>query len=1151
MRIDDTDNVFRPRQVLDGRWQFRTDPHSEGVAQKWFTPDAEYPNVIAVPGNWQAQGFGKENRHLRHDYQGKAWYRRSIGVPRDWSGKRIWLHFGGVSNSGEVYVNGRRAGVAETFITPYEFDITDLVELGAQNTIACCVDSTGPAPVGMFNFIGRWGGLYRDVYVEARPEPAIDDVFVIPDVTSRTAQARVVIRRTTPGPPWEGRLSVRIIPVTAGESYIGSTPMQIAEAETESEPAVVDICIDDMRPWSPEDPFLYNVLVSLSAEGRPVDAVRDRFGMRQLDTTANGVLLLNGKPYFIRGIGDDTVEVITGTSSTDKQVHVERIKRAKQFGFNGCRFLSHTPSKEFFDAADETGFFVMASGEIYHRIKDVIPLLKGQVARVVKCHRNHPSWYAWSAGNEIFECRGPDPDQDWIDYVQYAHDTFKALDPTRLFVASDGVDLFPTDVITLYSRFGEPSKYGQPYDGCISEVSYFRRALSDTQITELAGRDKQYADLVRTMRPSAYWRLNERVPGVAADSSGNGNDGVYDPSMTSDDLGLPGVVDSSDGFRSMAVSAKRRGVNLQSVARSAFASGDDPFSVSMWVRPSGLGTGDHRTMFSCGTHSSHRGFLISEHGHLSSAKVTVGRYMESFLTSSGSVVAGEWNHVGFTYDGTTCRLFLNGELDSSQQLKLEVVQDDARIGRLITDDIGQSSTYQSRPHIWHEFNNQYVGPFPDISLKDRYTGVFRDHNCLSFHESQFAELGLLDRYQEVRQRSLSRFQLHLKTIFEAARKSKTLDGYGYWCMTDYPGNVEGDQVSLGIFNSLYEPDKFLSPEPMLPFNSATVLLSDVDEDTAVIAAGKPRRTALSISHYGQSPIVDGNLTWRVVSNGSAVQQGIVGPIDIPVGYVGEIATIEIGPLHTEEASKVALCVDLCSSEVHQHNQWDLWLFPEGKHMIASGKVIGLAGACELARRYDMVSDLAGADLLLADRLTEDTLNHILGGAKAILLSEGGLLARPRMYAFGYPWIRTTGTFIEDHPAVASIPNDGFCAYQMRRLFGGSAVAPDITEKGSVEREKLSPIVWALNSDADPAVNSAWDNPDNRWKFFRSALISEGRVGEGSILVCSLKLVAGVRSKLPEAGYLLDCLVDYTLSHDFTPATPPFDIGDVKQVFRIE
>ena len=168
-------------------------------------------------------------------------------------------------------------------------------------------------------------------------------------------------------------------------------------------------------------------------------------------------------------------------------------------------------------------------------------------------------------------------------------------------------------------------------------------------------------------------------------------------------------------------------------------------------------------------------------------------------------------------------------------------------------------------------------------------------------------------------------------------------------------------------------------------------------------------------------------------------------------------------------------------------------------------------------------------VVLANRLSAEVLNHLAQGRTVVLLAEEGTLARPRRFTFWAQWIRSTGTFIEDHPALDGFPHDGFCAYQFYRLFGDAVEALDITERGSVEREKLTPIVWGLCGDYDPALKSDWSQPRNRWKLYRHGILCEGRVGSGRVLVCCLRVLDGVRNGQPEAGYLLDCLVDYALS----------------------
>ena len=97
-----TEPAGRAVASLDGTWQFRLDPDGAGKDAKWFSADVPFNDAIQVPGAWQAQGYGTETDKLRHAYDGKAWYRREVAIPREWGSKRLFLCIGGVHRYAEV-----------------------------------------------------------------------------------------------------------------------------------------------------------------------------------------------------------------------------------------------------------------------------------------------------------------------------------------------------------------------------------------------------------------------------------------------------------------------------------------------------------------------------------------------------------------------------------------------------------------------------------------------------------------------------------------------------------------------------------------------------------------------------------------------------------------------------------------------------------------------------------------------------------------------------------------------------------------------------------------------------------------------------------------------------------------------------------------
>lgn len=445
---------------LNGTWEFRLDPNDDGEVQAWHSADADYPRSITVPGAWQAQGVGEPNGVIRHDYAGPTWYRRTIDIPTAWRGKSIRLRIGGAHRYTRLYVNGQRIGKHRGFSAPFAFDVTGSVRPGEPNVFALRIENPGEVPregpreqkpvhpTGMLNYLGNWGGIYGNVRLEATDPVWIEHVYVRPDVDALVARFLVTVQN-------------RGARAFAGDVQVSVSPRQRARSRLQVEPgarAEVEIAVPmpGARLWSPDDPHLYTGAVTLEDRGRARDRVDERFGMRQLTTRGN-VLLLNGKPLFLRGYGDDNIEVLTGFPPASRDEYVQRLRQARDFGFNAMRFHSMTPAEEFFHAADEVGLFVMAELPAAYT-QYVLPhrdFLRQELEAVVRTYRNHPSLLSVAFGNEFnLDWLGSDAERKlFLDTVNDFYRLAKSLHPDGLFLSNDGYVMRPTDLV---SHFGGP-----------------------------------------------------------------------------------------------------------------------------------------------------------------------------------------------------------------------------------------------------------------------------------------------------------------------------------------------------------------------------------------------------------------------------------------------------------------------------------------------------------------------------------------------------------------------------------------------------------------------------------------------------------------------------------------------------------------------
>lgn len=444
---------------LNGTWEFRLDPNSAGEAGGWASGRERFAESIRVPGAWQAQGFGKPSGVLRHDYSGKAWYRREIAVPGSWKGRSISLRVGGVLRRAKFFVNGEAAGEHDGFSTPFSIDVTKHIHPGATNTLVFLVENPAnpieespdkqkaTEPTGMINYIGNWGGIYGKVELEATSPAWMDEVSIAPEIQNRQAHFKIKIRSAESGSPYPARVEAEV------DQFRGSADVTVQpEGEAVAEFVVK---MPGARLWSPDAPHLYTAKLRLVIGGEERDLIGERFGMREITTNGNQ-LLLNGKPFYLRGFGDDNVEVLSGVPPASKEVYLERLRLAKSYGFNGVRFHSMTPVREYFEAADEAGILVMAELPASYTMY-VLPhkqFLRKELERILRIHRNHPSFLSLAFGNEFNLGWLPDEARrtEFLETVSDFYGLAKSIDPHRLILSNDGYVMRPTDMVSLFEN---------------------------------------------------------------------------------------------------------------------------------------------------------------------------------------------------------------------------------------------------------------------------------------------------------------------------------------------------------------------------------------------------------------------------------------------------------------------------------------------------------------------------------------------------------------------------------------------------------------------------------------------------------------------------------------------------------------------------
>lgn len=321
---------------LNGLWDYAITKDSEG-----FTgPQGQ----ILVPFSPECSLSSVGRRLMPDEF---LWYRRTLAVPRPQPGKRLLLHFGAADQEALLFVNGQEVAFHQGGYLPFSADITDFLASKNNELLLRIRDVTDTSwhargkqslhPGGMF--YSSYSGLWQTVWAEMVPDNYIDGLFFLPDFNASLVRLRVSSIEKV---PFRGT-------VLDGEK-------EVASFEGVSDEPVC-LSLPGFHPWSPEDPFLYQVKIELGA-----DRVRSYFAMRKCSVHpgADGRprLFLNGRPYFQAGVLDQGYwPESLGTPPSDEAL-IADILRMKELGFNLLRKHAKIEPERFYYHCDRLGMLV-------------------------------------------------------------------------------------------------------------------------------------------------------------------------------------------------------------------------------------------------------------------------------------------------------------------------------------------------------------------------------------------------------------------------------------------------------------------------------------------------------------------------------------------------------------------------------------------------------------------------------------------------------------------------------------------------------------------------------------------------------------------------------------------------------------------------
>lgn len=464
------DEYPRPDRVrsawctLNGEWDFAFDQKKAGKKEKWYR---EFPAQmkIEVPFAYQCElsGIGST------EHCDVVWYDRKVTIPADMEGKRILLHFGAVDYKADVWFDGQYLGGHEGGYTPFEFDITELAEVGGTYalTVRCEDRLDTDQPRGKQSFRPEpfecWytpvTGIWQSVWLEGVGEYYPVDFRLTPDIEKGCVHVEVSLNEL----PENGK--IRLTASFKGEK-VASQEIFINKdryIKTSLYLCHNHVRLEGFHFWSPNDPALYDLAIETIVDETVVDQVDTYFGMRKVEIV-NGLVTLNHSALFQKLILDQGYwpdGLLTAPSDDALRLDVELTLK---MGYNGARKHQKFEDPRYLYWADKLGLLVWGELPSAYWLRDSEKRnMMRDLSEAIKRDYNHPCLIAWVPINESWGVPFIETDKESQKLADALYHMVHSLDGTRFVSGNDGWEQASTDIMTVHDYTAWPEQLSPYY----------------------------------------------------------------------------------------------------------------------------------------------------------------------------------------------------------------------------------------------------------------------------------------------------------------------------------------------------------------------------------------------------------------------------------------------------------------------------------------------------------------------------------------------------------------------------------------------------------------------------------------------------------------------------------------------------------------
>ena len=344
--INKHDIPTRARLDLKGAWEFALDSADKGIQEQWYSKD--FDGQMNLPGttDLNKKGYFNQDSTTMHysrvyKYEGPAWYRRKVIIPKDFKGKHISL-FLERTKATKVWIDQTLVGGSSILQSPQTFDLSKYLSPG-EHTVTIRVDNNLKlTPYGNVHIYSddaqtNWNGIIGELFLEATAKTYINNLQVFPDVEHKKIDVKMGISNAA---------DLKQVTVDLQLEHIANGKITNLAIQRFKQAGAAELTLsydlgDAMQLWDDYNRPLYRLTAAISG-GKIKDAATAEFGMRKFSTHGTQ-FSINGRPTFLRGKHDAAVFPLTGHPPMDVDGWLKIFNVAKAWGINHYRFHSWSP----------------------------------------------------------------------------------------------------------------------------------------------------------------------------------------------------------------------------------------------------------------------------------------------------------------------------------------------------------------------------------------------------------------------------------------------------------------------------------------------------------------------------------------------------------------------------------------------------------------------------------------------------------------------------------------------------------------------------------------------------------------------------------------------------------------------------------------